>query len=54
MPNFISEDDIERAILKKLKEQFGFELLNCYTSDSADLNDRSGRTNKCDVIFAIV
>jgi type I restriction enzyme, R subunit len=52
VPNFISEDDIERAILKRLKEQFGFELLNCYTSDSADLNDRSGRTDKRDVIFA--
>jgi type I restriction enzyme, R subunit len=52
VPNFISEDDIERAILKRLKEQFGFEMLNCYTSNQADLNDRSGRTDKRDVIFA--
>lgn len=29
MPNFISEDTIEKAILKRLHEQFGFELLNC-------------------------
>lgn len=52
MPNFISEDTIEQAILKRLHEQFGFELLNCYTSDAADLNDRSGRNDKREVIFA--
>jgi type I restriction enzyme R subunit len=51
MPNFISEDNIEQAILKRLREQFGFELLNCYTSDADDLNDRSGRSDKCEVIF---
>ena len=52
MPNFISEDTIEQAILKRLHGQFGFELLNCYTSDAADLNDRSGRSDKREVIFA--
>jgi type I restriction enzyme R subunit len=52
MPNFISEDTIEQAILKRLHEQFGFELLSCYTSDAADLNDRSGRSDKREVIFA--
>jgi len=52
MPNFISEDTIEQAILKRLQQQFGFELLNCYTSDAADLNDRSGRGDKREVIFA--
>lgn len=51
MPNFISEDSIEQAILKRLKEQFGFELLNCHTSDADDLNDRSGRSDKREVIF---
>lgn len=51
MPNFISEDSIEKAILKRLKEQFGFELLNCHTSDADDLNDRSGRSDKREVIF---
>lgn len=51
MPNFISEDAIERAILKRLKEQFGYELLNCHTAEADDLNDRSGRDNKRDVIF---
>ena len=51
MPNFISEDDIERATLKKLHQQFGFELLNCYTVDPDDLNDGSNRTDKRDVIL---
>ncbi len=45
MPNFISEDAIEKAILKRLKEQFGFDVLNCHTSDAEDLNDRSGRSD---------
>jgi type I restriction enzyme R subunit len=51
MPNFISEDAIEQAIMKRLREQFGFELLNCYTSDADDLNDRSGRSDKREVIL---
>ena len=51
MPNFISEDDIEQAILKKLNRQCGYELLNCYTADAEDLNDGSNRTDKRDVIF---
>src|SRR5215204_5542250 len=51
MPNFISEDDIEREILKKLKDDFNFELLNCHTAQAEDLNDRSGRTDKRDVIL---
>jgi type I restriction enzyme R subunit len=52
LPNFISEDQIEQALLKKLKNEFGFELLNCYTPDAEDLNDRSNRANKRDVILA--
>ncbi len=51
MPNFISEDDIEQAILLKLMQDFGFELLNCYTSDADDLNDRSGHADKRDKVF---
>ena len=50
MPNFISEDDIERGILCEL-EQHGFQLLNCYTVNPDDLNDRSNRTDKRDVIL---
>jgi type I restriction enzyme R subunit len=52
MPNFISEDDIEQAILQRLHQQFGFDLLNCYTDDREDLNDRSKRTDKRDVILS--
>jgi type I restriction enzyme, R subunit len=51
MPNFISEDNIEQAVLQKLHQQHGFQLLNCYTADADNLNDRSNRTNKRDVIF---
>ncbi|GAQ00110.1 type I restriction endonuclease subunit R [Leptolyngbya sp. NIES-2104] len=51
MPNFISEDDIEQAILRKLNQTYGFQLLNCYTVNADDLNDRSNRTDKRDVIF---
>jgi type I restriction enzyme, R subunit len=52
MPNFISEDDIEQAILQKLNQQHGFQLLNCYTADPDNLNDRSNRTDKRGVILA--
>jgi type I restriction enzyme, R subunit len=45
MPNFISEDNIEQAVLQKLHEQHGFQLLNCYTADADNLNDRSNRTS---------
>ncbi len=51
MPNLISEDDIEQAILQKLNQQHGFQLLNCYTPDPDTLNDRSNRTDKQDVIL---
>ena len=51
MPNFISEDAIERAVLNKLKDEFGYELLNCMTTDPDDLNDGSGRSDKREVIF---
>jgi type I restriction enzyme, R subunit len=51
MPNFISEDDIEQAVLQKLHQQHGFQLLDCYTVDPNDLNDRSNRTDKHDVIL---
>lgn len=51
MPNFISEDQIERAMVQKLEQLHGFDSLNCHTEDPEDLNDRSGRTNKRDVIL---
>ena len=49
--NFISEDDIEQALLQKLNTQFGFKQLNCYTTKPEDLNDKSNRTDKRDVIL---
>jgi type I restriction enzyme R subunit len=51
MPNFISVEQIEQAILRKLQQQFGFEVMTCHTVDPDDLNDRSNRTDKHDVIF---
>src|SRR5579864_3682159 len=51
MPNFISEDQIERAMVQKLVQLHGFDGLNCHTEDPEDLNDGSGRTNKRDVIL---
>jgi len=51
MPNFISEDQIEQALLQRLQHLHSFDVLDCYTEDPEDLNDDSGRTNKRDVIF---
>jgi type I restriction enzyme, R subunit len=51
MPNFISEDQIEQALLQRLEEKFGFEILRCHCKDPDDLNDGSKRTNKRDVIL---
>src|SRR4051794_40240267 len=52
MPNFISEDEIERALVQKLRQLHKFDSLNCRTELPEDLNDKSGRTNKREVIFA--
>lgn len=49
--NFISEDDIEQATIALLSTEFDYQHLNCYTADSSDLNDGSGRTDKKDVIL---
>src|ERR1051325_1889353 len=51
MPNFISEDQIERALVQKLRQLHGFDSLDCHTEDPEDLHDGSGRTNKRDVIL---
>src|ERR1041384_2538084 len=51
MPNFISEDQIERALVQKLQHLHGFDSLDCHTEDCEDLNDGSGRANKRDVIL---
>jgi type I restriction enzyme R subunit len=51
MPNFISEDQIERALVQKLQHLHGFDVLECHTEDPEDLNDGSGRANKREVIL---
>ena len=51
MPNFISEDQIERALVQKLQRLHGFDVLDCYTENAEDLNDGSGRAHKRDVIL---
>lgn len=51
MPNFISEDQIEKAILTLLKEEFNFRIKNCYTKEAEDVNDGTGRTDKKEVVF---
>jgi len=50
--NFISEDDIEQALLQRLQHECGFDVLNCYTAKPDDLNDGSGRSDKREVILA--
>jgi type I restriction enzyme R subunit len=49
--NFISEDNIEQALLQRLKDNYGYELLNCYTAKADDLGDGSNRTDKKEVIL---
>ena len=51
MPNFISEDDIEQAMMQRLQHVYGYDTLNCFTADPADLVDGSGRTDKRDAIL---
>ncbi len=49
MPNYITEDDIEQAILDKLRaEPFNYDIIICDadTSKRDDLNDGTGRTSK--------
>lgn len=52
MANFISEDQIEQALLTRLSADFGFARLNCMTANPDDLNDGSGRSSKREVILA--
>ena len=51
MPNFITEDQIEQALLQRLQHVCGFDVLECYTVDPADLNYGSGRLDKRDVLL---
>ena len=51
MPNFISEDQIEQALLQRLQHLCGYDALNCFTAQPDDLNDGSGRGDKREVIL---
>ncbi|OQY39983.1 MAG: deoxyribonuclease [Candidatus Cloacimonetes bacterium 4572_65] len=52
MPNIISEDDIERNATKLLLDELRYsKAINCYTSDPNNLNDKSNRESKKDVVF---
>jgi type I restriction enzyme, R subunit len=51
MPNFISEDQIERALTKKLEQAYGMATLNCHTEDASDLHDGSNRNSKSEVVL---
>ncbi|MCB1561894.1 MAG: type I restriction endonuclease subunit R, partial [Xanthomonadales bacterium] len=52
MPNLIAEDDIEKALLARLRSpEFGFDTLNCYTAQKETLPDRSGRSDKREVVL---
>lgn len=51
MPNFISEDQIERALLQKLQHVHGYDVLECGTAEREDLNDGSGRADKREVFL---
>lgn len=52
MRNFLSEDDIEVALMQVLANQtLPWRLLNCYTANADELNDGSNRTDKSKVVF---
>jgi len=57
MRNFISEDDIERAILSKLKEApFEYDIITCDADPNKrdDLNDGTGRSSKRECVLPSV
>lgn len=51
MPNFISEDEIEKATVRLLGERLGYRTVNCFTQDADSLSDRSNRGSKQEVVF---
>ena len=51
MPNFITEDQVEQAILIKLHRDYGYAVRNCFTVDADHLPDGSNRTDKREVIL---
>lgn len=57
MRNFISEDDIEQAILSKIKEEpFKYNIIICDADPSKrdNLNDGTGRSSKKECVLPVV
>ena len=57
MRNFISEDDIEQAILSKIQEEpFKYDIIVCDADPSKrdDLNDGTGRSSKKECVLPVV
>ena len=51
MANFISEDQIEKAAVKLLREKYEYRSINCYTSDLENTSDQSNRKSQQEVVF---
>lgn len=51
MPNLISEDQIEKATIDLLTKDLGYSTVNCFTADGNNLNDKSNRESKKEVVF---
>jgi type I restriction enzyme R subunit len=51
MPNFISEDQIEKAAVTLLTQTYGYRSVNCFTQDVENLADKSNRSSKQEVVF---
>src|SRR4051794_12899086 len=51
MPNFISEAQIELALMRRLQHLHGYDVLKCQSEDAEDLLDGSGRADKRDIFF---
>lgn len=49
--NYISEDKIEKACVKFLVNNFGYQELDCTTANNSDINDGSNRSDLRDVIL---
>jgi len=51
VPNFINEDQIEKAAIALLGDRFKYRTIKCLTDDADNLDDGSGRQSKQEVVF---
>src|ERR1700687_863502 len=51
MPNFISEEQIELALMQRLQHLHGYDVLKCQSENADDREDGPRRSNKRDVIL---